>query len=100
MNKVYYNILLMIIGKDKKVIRTEVRAEKTDNLQTQTQTLFQKVPDIVGFRPYRDTEVSSARGAIVPPCFFLDSQRVSEGSLFNNNTKNMASKKDYPNLFF
>ena len=47
------------------------RAEKINNCDTLCDTLFKKVADIKGFRPYTETQKSHRQGgAIVPPCLF------------------------------
>ena len=44
---------------------------KNRETQTQTQTLFSKPAEIVGFRPYTETQKSHRQGrAIVRPCLF------------------------------
>ena len=46
-------------------------AENVLNLHTLLHTLFEKVPDIKGLRPYTETQKSHQQGgAIVPPCLF------------------------------
>ena len=60
-----------IIYCSRKVVRAEIVQQKKLICSTICNTLFEKVTDIKGLRPYTETQKSHRQGrAIVRPCLF------------------------------